>query len=94
MNVVQLAVEGLEEAEHDLHTMIFASQGLKLPPLKRIADGGQRASAEQIKAWASAVNARIRGRKKAAKGGKGSKLARPGGGAPPRRSRGKGRTER
>lgn len=44
--------------------MIFASQGLKLPPLKRPDLTGQRASAEQIKGWAKAVNARMAARKR------------------------------
>ena len=94
MNVILLAVEGLEEAEHDLHATIYGAQGIKLPPLKRAADPGQRASPEQIRAWAKGVNARMAARKRAAKGPKAEKLTRPGGGAPPRRSRGKGKTER
>lgn len=95
VNVILLAAEGLEEAEHDLHRMIFAAQGLDLPPLERLASPkGQRPSADQIKAWARVVNAQMAAKKRAAKSEKERKLTRDGGGAPPRKSKRRPRTAR
>jgi hypothetical protein len=94
--VILLALEGVEEREHHLFTMIFAAAGHQLPPLprKRIQ---QRPSAEAIKGWAAAVNARLAANKraKAARAaGKPEPQVRPGGGAPARKSRGPRKTPR
>jgi hypothetical protein len=94
--LILLALEGVEEREHHLFTMIFAAAGHQLPPLPRNRVQ-QRPSAEQIKGWASAVNARLAANKraKAAKAaGKPSPTVKPGGGAPARRSRGPAKTAR
>lgn len=62
IHVIQLALEGVEERDHKLFTMIFAANKLELPPLPRLRPKaqGQRASSAQIKAWAAAQNARVR----------------------------------
>jgi hypothetical protein len=86
IGTIRLALEGVEEREHQLFTMIFASQGLVLPPLPRNRPQ-QRATAEQIKGWAAAVNARFAANRRAKAAAKGGPKVRPGGGAPPRPSR-------
>lgn len=93
LDLVRLALEAVEERDHHGFTMLFAAQGLQLPPLPRNRPK-QVASAEQIKGWAAAVNARLAANKKAKASRKGAKNAeekgvevRPGGGSPPRPSR-------
>jgi hypothetical protein len=89
IGLIRLALDGVEEREHQLFTVIFAAQGHVLPPLERNRPD-QRVSAEQIKGWAAAINARMaanRRAKEAAKGGKAAPTVRPGGGAPPRPSK-------
>jgi hypothetical protein len=93
IHVIMLALEGVEERDHQLFTNIFAANGLKLPPLPR-ARTEQRASPEAIKAWKDSVNARIRSRKLATPGGRADKLKRPGGGAPARKSKRASKTAR
>lgn len=89
IHLIQLALEAVEEAEHHRFMMMFAAAGKKLDPLKRLEPPKQRPSADQIKAWVSAINKRRAARQKAAgKAEGGEKLKRPGGGRPPRPSRG------
>lgn len=84
IHLIQLSLEGFEERDHHHFQMMFASQGLELPDLPRKRPQNQRASAEQIKAWAAANNARIAANKKAAQAAKGAPLEKEGGGPPPR----------
>lgn len=87
IHLIQLALEAVEERDHHGYMMLFASAGKKLDPLKRMLPPRQRPSAEQIKGWAAAVNARARLRKREKAAGGGTTLKRPGGGRPPRPSR-------
>lgn len=38
VNLILIAREGRREADHELHTAIFAAQGAKLPPLNPETD--------------------------------------------------------
>ena len=87
IHLIQLALSAVEEAKHHEFMMMFAAAGKKLDPLERMKPPKQRPSAEQIKGWAAAVNARARLRKREKAAGGGTKLKRPGGGRPPRNSR-------
>lgn len=87
IHMIQLALEAVEERDHHGYMMAFAAAGKKLDPLERMRPPKQRPSAEQIRGWVAAVNARQRLRKREKAGEGGTKLKRPGGGRPPRPSR-------
>lgn len=65
MNSIQIAWEGLQEADHERDTAIYGAQGIKLPPLKP-AKPGPETIAQGMRSWAREHNARYAAERSAA----------------------------